>query len=203
MRYVVAVAGPTGGGKSALVAALAAGLGDACALHMDDYERMTRAPLDDVARWAERGADFDELDVPLLGEHLRRLKAGEPVRAPGRAAELAPRKYIVLETQFGRAHRATGGLIDLLIWIDVPLEIALARKLRAFCAEARQAGPEAARERLAWLDGYLAGYLDLVRRLLVLQAERVRPQADLVVDGRAAPEAIARLARERILARLG
>ncbi len=202
MRYVVAVAGPTGAGKSALVGALAAGLGEGCALHMDDYERMTRAPLADVARWAERGADFDELDVPLLGEHLRRLKAGEPVLAPGRSAPLQARTYIVLETQFGRAHGATGPLIDLLVWIDVPLEIALARKLKAFCAQASGEPPEAARERLAWLDGYLAGYLGLVRRLLVLQAERVRPGADVLVDGSGSLEAMARFAREQVLARL-
>jgi uridine kinase len=190
MSYVVAVAGPTGGGKSALVQALVERLDDACALHMDDYERMTREPLERVARWAERGADFDELDVGGLVERLQALKAGA-----------APR-YIVFETQFGRAHRATGSLIDLLIWIDVPLEIALARKLRGFCAQARQGPAEAARERLAWLDGYLAGYLDLVRRLLVLQAERVRPGADVRIDGSGTLEAMARVAREQVLARL-
>lgn len=191
MSYVVAVAGPTGGGKSALVHALVERLGDACAVHMDDYERMTREPLERVARWAERGADFDELDIAGLAERLRALKAG------------AAAKYVVFETQFGRAHRATGALIDLLVWIDVPLEIALARKLRAFAAEAlgeRREG--AARERLQWLDGYLAGYLALVRRLLVIQAEKVRPQADLVLDGTGTPASLASVAQAHILRRL-
>ncbi len=193
-RYVVAVAGPTGSGKTALVKGLVARLGDASALHMDDYERMTREPIGDVQRWAERGADFDELAVPLLGEHLRQLKSGQPVR------DVAPRKYIVFETQFGRAHAQTGGLIDLLIWIDVPLELALARKLKAFAADAlRDANP---RDRLAWLDAYLGNYLVLVRRLLVMQAERVRPQADLMLDGSGALEPMVARAQEYALERL-
>jgi len=200
-RYVVAVAGPTGSGKSALVQRLVAQLGDACALYMDDYERMTREPMDQVRRWAERGADFDELDVPLLGEHLRRLKSGEPVVEPSRQTRILPGRCILFETQFGRAHIATAALIDLLIWIDVPLEVALARKLKAFAAQALLE-EHAARERLAWLDGYLANYLALVRRLLLIQAQRVRPQADLVLDGSGALEPMVASAREHILERL-
>ena len=189
-RYVVAVSGPTGSGKTALVKGLVARLGDACALHMDDYERMTRRPIGDVERWAERGADFDELAVPLLDEHLRQLKGGQPVR------DIAPRKYIVFETQFGRAHTPTGRLIDLLIWIDVPLELALARKLKAFAGDAlSDANP---RERLAWLDAYLGNYLALVRRLLVMQHERVRPQADLLLDGTGALQPMIARAREYV-----
>lgn len=191
MSFVVAVSGPTGGGKTALVQGLVAQLGDACAIHMDHYERMTREPVESVARWAERGADFDELPVPGLAEHLRRTK------------EEAASKYIVFETQFGRAHRETGPLIDLLLWIDVPLEVALARKAKAFCAEALRDGREqAARERLAWLEGYLAGYLGLVRPLLLVQAERVRPQADLMLDGGADPQALVRRASEYVVQRL-
>ena len=48
----------------------------------------------------------------------------------------------------------------------------------------------------------LANYLGLVRKLLVLQAERVRPQADLVLDGSGALEPMLARAREQILERL-
>lgn len=190
MSIVVAVSGPTGAGKSALARALLAELGDAQAIYMDDYERMTREPLDAVARWAERGADFDELSLPRLAEELRRLK------------EEGASRYVVFETQFGRAHRATGALIDFSIWIDVPLEVALARKIKAFTAAALGEEPATARERLCWLDGYVAGYLGLVRRLLLVQAEKVRPRADLVVDGGADPASLARLARGELRRRL-
>ncbi|MGA7984417.1 MAG: hypothetical protein WCA01_04480 [Burkholderiales bacterium] len=199
MRHVVAVCGPIGGGKTSVVRGLVRLLGDAVAIHMDSYERMTSAQIDDVARWAERGADVEQLPVPLLAEHLRALRRGETVADPARGAPIAPRKYIVLETQFGRQHQSTGEQIDLLIWIDTPLDLALARKLKAFTDDALRERAEAGRERLAWLDGYLANYLALVRRLMLLQAARVRPQADIVLDGSGELEAIVREARLQVL----
>jgi len=41
-----------------------------------------------------------------------------------------------------------------------------------------------------------------VRRLLLIQAQRVRPQADLVLDGSGALEPMVASAREHILERL-
>jgi len=36
---------------------------------------------------------------------------------------------------------------------------------------------------LQWLDEWLANYLRFIRNLLHMQRDRVRPQADLVLDG--------------------
>jgi len=164
---------------------------------------MTRAPIAELVQWVERGAHVEELSVPLLADHLRELKGGRPVAGPGRPTPTEPRKYVVFETQFGRAHRPTGEQIDLLIWIDTPLEIALARKLKDVTAEALRDGRvQAARERLAWLDGYLANYLALVRRLMLMQHERVRPHADVVVDGAVGLPALVQQAHELIVRRL-
>jgi hypothetical protein len=43
-----------------------------------------------------------------------------------------------------------------------------------------------------WLREYLANYLEGVEALLRVQRERVRPGADIVVDGLASPEVAAR-----------
>jgi len=200
VRYVVGVAGPAGGGKTSLVEGLVRELVDAASIHMDDYERMTLQPAPWIAEWAARGADLDEYPVPLLGEHLERLKRGLPVERPASQATITPRKYLLFETQLGRAHRATGALIDMLVWIDTPLEIALARVLKDVTGGAlRNTGKVGRSDALAWLDTYLESYLALVRHLMILQRERVRPQADVIVDGCAERAAVVREVRDRIL----
>ncbi len=197
---MIAIAGPPGAGKSALAQALARLLGEACVVDMDDYQRMTALPPAQVADWLARGADHDALPVPLLAEHLAALKAGRPVRNPASGATTMPARTIVLETHFGRAHRATGAFIDCLLWLDTPADVALARNLRAFIAPwlAPQASAADRLDGLLWLDAHLADHLGLVARLVALQRERVRPGADLLVD----PAASAEATLQQVLAKL-
>lgn len=179
MSFVVGVAGIPGAGKSTLVSALAGSLPGAAALHMDSYENMTRLPVIEVARWFRDGADIDAFAFPALEAELARRKAaaGGPV---------------LFETQFGRAHQATGRHIDFLIWLDAPLDVALARSLRAVLA--RGARPD-------WLQGYLDNYLGTVRQLLEMQKARVAGAADLVLDARASAATLADEARAAIARR--
>jgi hypothetical protein len=129
-----------------------------------------------------QGADHDELPVPLLAEHLAQLRAGKAVDHPVTGASVLPRRHIVFETHFGRVHRATGSAIDLLLWIDTPPDVALARNLRSFLAPLAGLRDAAAlHAEIGWIEGYLAHYEAVVARLLALQAQRVRPGADLVV----------------------
>ena len=182
---IIAVAGPPGSGKSTLCDALAQRLGDAVVVPMDHYQRMTSLPIEAVERWLERGADHDELPVPHLAEHLALLKAGQPVIDPRTGRTVAPRAHIVFETHFGRAHAGTGAYIDALVWLDTPLDVALLRNLRSFLQPLLQPGlaADALREELRWIDQYLVNHDAVVRRLLQLQAARVRAGADLVLAG--------------------
>lgn len=193
MRHVIAVAGPAGGGKSSLVGALLETLRDATAIYVDSYQRITEQPIREIVRWMERGADFNEFSIPLLSDHLGALKRGLPVVDPQTGREIAPRKYILFETHFGRAHRDTGKHVDLLLWIDTPLDVALARNVLDLIA---------ARESPNGLQRYLVSYLEDVRRLRLMQRERVCAEADVVLDGAAGPEAILEQARRAILERL-
>lgn len=204
MATVIGIAGAPGAGKSTAVQALARRLGDVAVLPMDHYQRMTALPIEDVVRWMTRGADHDELPVPLLAEHLALLRQGQPVVDPSTRRKIEPARFILFETHFGRMHKATGNCIDLLVWIDTPPDLALARNLRGFLAPLRKPVPAAQlAAEIGWIDTYLANYQAVVSDLVRLQADRVRPGADIVVDGRATPEAIAERIGQRLAAGLG
>lgn len=192
MSRVIAVAGPVGAGKSTLVEALAGTLGDAVALHFDHYERMTEQPIEEVRQWMEEGADLDRMPVPGLPEALQSLKLGGTVVDPLTGAQILPAKHILFETQFGRRHAATGRHIDFLVWIDVPLDIALARKMRQFAQAVDPRSIDHARTFSPWLKEYLDNYLEVVGALLRRQRETVAAEADLVVDGTGDPAEQAR-----------
>jgi uridine kinase len=202
-RYVVGVAGAAGAGKTSLVQALVREMADAAAIHVDSYQRITREPIRKIVRWMERGADFDEFQIPLLRDHLEELKHGRRVVDPVSNLEIQPRKYILFETHFGRAHRATGSPIDLLLWIDTPNDIALARNVMDFIRPLLQQGrAEPPGDRIAWIYNYLETYVADVRKLVLLQEQKVRAGADVILDGSRDRASILRAARAEILKRL-
>ena len=181
---VLAVSGPPGSGKSTLCRALSDHFG-APVLAYDAYEAITAWPPERVAAWLAEGAPFDAVPVPGYAEDLARLRRGEPVPDRERGGTLrlsrrGARPVIVLDTLLGRAHPGTAAQIDHLVWLDLPLDVALARKLRSFTAEARR-DPSAAPGFLAALDAYLGRYDTLLHPVYALQRERVRPAADQVL----------------------
>lgn len=187
MRKVIAVAAPVGGGKSSLTDALAALLGDAPVLRFDDYQQATRQSVEELEAWLAAGADFNTLHAPGLVEQLDRLRS-----------DAGQGEWLVFEMPLGRAYRATAGAIDMLVWLDVPLDVALARKLRELAASARSAPLEDARAALQWIDDYLGHYIATVRKVLQAQRERVAPMADVVLDGCVDTNTLARQVLTRI-----
>jgi len=181
---VVAVAGPAGSGKTSLIRAVAQRLQDAAVIHYDHYEQVTRQPMDQVLLWMHSGADVNRFHLPELARDLAALKRREPVVDPSTGEKIAPGTHIVFETPFGKEHRQTAEFIDLLIWIDVPLDVALARKMKEFTAAVLHGNSAAhSRDFLVWMHTYLDNYLRGIHDLLRIQRERVRAQADIVVDG--------------------
>lgn len=184
---IIAISGHPGGGKTTLTKALAGRFG-VSALHYDDYETMTARPPQQVRDWIARGSDYDEIGLDRLIGELLRCAAAKP----------APR-LVLVDTLLGRAHHRTGRLIDLLVWIDTPPDIALARKISEAAARAK---PAEAWDFVGWLRAYLDHYSGFIADTYTLQRERVRPSADIVLDGRLAPAQLAEQAMTEILARI-
>jgi len=185
---VIAVAGPPGGGKTTLARSLSARLGGAPTLHYDDYEQITRRGPSEIAAWLDRGAPADEVPLPGFAEAMLALKQGGA-------------RHVILDFLLARAHRATARHIDWLIWIDTPLDIALARTLRQQVALAGKAGPAEAARFVDWLAGYLDSYSAVMHRGYQLQLATVRPHADLILDGKLPPDDLVERAAADILCR--
>ena len=185
--FVIAVSGPSGAGKSTTIRNLVARIGDAIALYFDDYEASSTYP--DMAQWLANGADPNQFQAPQLSADLRVLRAGDAITLPHNGQVAQPARVIVLEEPFGRERAEIADLIDFVVCIDLPLEIALARKLLRmlgfFLAEQT---PDAFAKHLQF---FLPWYIESGRDLYRAVQQRVLRNCDLIADGMLPPDALA------------
>jgi uridine kinase len=185
--FVIGIAGPSGAGKSTAVRNLTQLLDDAVAMYFDDYEASSTYP--EMAQWLAEGADPNQFRTPQLSSDLRRLRSGAGITLPDEKGVVEPASVIVLEEPFGRERSEIAGLIDYVVCIDIPLEIALARKLLRmidfFLAEQT---PAALAEHLKY---FLPWYLESGRDSYLAVNRRVLAHCDLVVDGTLPPHDVA------------
>jgi uridine kinase len=149
---------------------------------MDDFAGPDTFNIDAMAAWLAEGGDFSQLDIGPFCAALADLKAGRTVVAERDARALIPAPLILAEAPMGRAHLPSAGLIDTLVWIDLPLDVALARNLLALLRQ-----PEAPAH---WFETYLEDYLRTTRQILTHQQNVVRPLADITLDGKLSPTAL-------------
>ena len=176
--YVITVSGVSGAGKSSTVRAIAEQLDKAACFHFDDYGETMQQPDDGLA-WIAAGADLTAFVLPQLARDLKTLREGRAVTTPtGRRVEPAP--FLVVEEPFGSGRADMASLIDFGVCIDLPMEVALARRLLDVVD--RWGGE--AEERLQWMNSYLRSYLfEGMREVYIAINERVKQSSDLVLDG--------------------
>jgi len=189
--FVIGFSGVPGSGKTTLMRRLLRDYGPAETVYYDRYHPgMTD---EEINAWFARNGDPNEFVLAeLVGELTRRTQI-----RPGDQS----RPLVLFETAFGRAHRATGAFIDFLIWIDTPLDIALARASLVFLESLqRDQAPNAAAEFVVWQTRYMQGYPMLRTTYLALR-ERLAATADLILDGTGPVEASADIVRKALAAR--
>lgn len=137
-RVLVGICGGSGSGKTTLARALAGWFASAVVLAEDHYYLCSDGVPDfDPARF-----DFDAphaKEAALLVEHLRRLRAGEPVEAPlydfsshrrSGVAPVPPAAVVVVEGLHVLHDPDLRALFDHRFFVDAPEAVRFARRLQ-------------------------------------------------------------------------
>jgi shikimate kinase len=178
--FVLALSGIPGAGKTTLTQAFRQRFGQIQVIYYDHFQTITQMTHAQVNDWFARGADPNEFDLARLVSELSRQT--QPVESAER------RPLLLFETPFGRLHRTTGAFIDFLVWVDTPLDVALARATLAFLNIAqRDRSPAAAGEFIKWQTQYMKNY-PVIRPMYVAQREAISTSADLILDGAKPPD---------------
>jgi uridine kinase len=180
--FVIVIGGPSGSGKTSVVQRTARLLGDAITLFFDDYAQVSTYPSD-FAVWIWDGANPNEWKTPHFTSDLTALRQGQSISPPGNATPLHPARYVVVEEPFGRERQEMHELIDLVAIIDLPLEVALARRMRRNIQVGLVDGAdsnECLRSLGQFLDAYLDGHIregyQIINRIAL-------SSCDVILDG--------------------
>ncbi len=179
--FVLGISAISGGGKTVLVKHLAERLDESVVLSFDEYDEAGHVTHpESFRRWLRDGADQNAWQAPRLAADLAQLKSGNPIASPVDRSPILPAQFVIFDAPLGRAHRSTGQHIDLMVYIDTPLDVAMARRiLRDFCGDGSSLSVQQSEE----LRRSLEDYLEFSRAAYLMMDRHVKPSCDLVVDG--------------------
>ena len=177
--HVIGLSSYGGGGKTTLTRYLAATL-KATVLFWDDYDEAgLMIHPKDWRSWLTEGADNNAWKVPQLAKDLAQLKQGQSIVSPLHGSSIVPTNYIVFDAPLGYAQQETGKYIDTLVFIDTPLDVAMARRiLRDYFSDAA-----VLEKRAANLKAEMESYLEFSRDAYLNMDKTIKPYADLILDG--------------------
>jgi len=159
--FIVSIAAVSGGGKTTVTRRLVESLDNSKALFFDDYEFPNQP--DDICEWIEKGAELNEWNLKPLINDVKMLKS----------ARTEPLDYIILDYPFAYTHSGMNEFIDFAIFVDTPLDIAMARRI---LRDYTQANIEEVRDELNQ-------YLTRSRNAYLNALYTIKPNSDFIVDG--------------------
>lgn len=154
---VISIAAISGGGKTTITKQLAQNLHKSKALFFDDYD--FDGP-DDIVDWIESGGNPNEWNLTPFVKDLIDLLS-------------EPLDFIILDFPFSYEHLQVRQFIDYSVFIDTPLDIALARRILRDFGE----GP------IGNILVDMENYISRGRQAYLHMLRTIKPTADVVVDG--------------------
>lgn len=158
--YIVAINAISGGGKTTITQALQKQLANSKALYFDDRNYDSDSGIDDICEWIKNGADINKFNLGLLADDIEKLLNKSP-------------KFIIMDYPFGYTHSLIAKYIDLSIFIDTPLDIALARRIIR----------DYDNSSILNIFNDMKQYLSRGRNAYLNGLDVIRESADFVVDG--------------------
>ena len=185
--FVISIAAQSGGGKTTIVTALKDRLANSAVIYWDDYgdEVDPDCDINDVQ-------DFNEWNTKPIATDIERL-LNESY------------EYIILDYPFGYMNDCVAKHINLTVFIDTPLDVALARRIiRDYTSRSTESEfglADVDEASLEALDKELRWYLTRSRMTYARFSEAHKPVSDLVVDGMKSPKEIVKAIIEFIAER--
>ena len=177
--FVTGISAPSGGGKTTITKRVTDLLPGSVALFFDDYDGDTVHPLS-FQQWLREGADYSAWKALRLESDLRCLRNGRSIVHPLTGGTISPQRHVVFDNPLGYAHPGLAKLIDFMVFIDTPLDIAMARRLlRDFPQKSNEHIEDVAKI----LRVEMATYLDHGRQAYLEMDRQIKPTCDLVLDG--------------------
>ena len=164
--FVISVSSVSGGGKTALSIALHKSLRNSSLFHFDDFDDSNIYPSD-FYDWSRRGGDVEEFDCPGMQT------------AVNVAIRQGKSRWIILDFPFGQRHSCFRDVVDLAVFIDTPLDVAMARRILRDHTTNKD---DSAEETLNRLHTDLSNYLERAR-YPYLDTYKHKADSDLVLDG--------------------
>ena len=183
MPYIVSLSAIAGGGKTTVTNLLTGLLNNTAILSFDSYKGDLLGC--DYCEWSERGADYNEWHLEPLINDIEKLSA-------------EGYNYILLDYPFGYGNVSVRKFIDLAVFIDTPLDIALARRIIRDYTR-RDSSRRAIDDKLGHMDNTLSYYIECHRNTFIKHRDTVMPYCDLIVDGMMTPIEIAKNIADKIL----
>lgn len=152
---VLGIAGGSGSGKSLLAREVAGFFADRAAILCHDWYYKDRGQLDDSASLKLNFDHPNSLETSLLNRHLDRLLSGEAVETPRydyathtrlkQTQRVEPRPLLIVDGILILHARELRERLDLSVFIEVPDDIRLLRRVRRDTLERRVDLPETLR----------------------------------------------------------